>query len=94
MLRSAVLVQSGRRLLSPLTRLAHSDPGSPGGKQLDSLVEDLISESMAAGDFDNLKGAGKPLPERREFNPHTDPTTNKMNEILVETVGHSVRRGH
>merc|ERR1711874_528395 len=46
---------------------------------------DLITESMAAGDFENLKGAGKPLPERRDYSPHTDPTTNKMNEILVET---------
>ena len=91
MRRSAGLLQSGQRLL---TRLAHSDQGKSGGKQIDSLVEDLISESMAAGDFDNLKGAGKPLPERREFNPHTDPTTNKMNEILVETVSlTSVRYG-
>ena len=91
MRRSAGLLQPGRRLLA---RLAHSDQGQPGGKQIDSLVEDLISESMAAGDFDNLKGAGKPLPERKEFHPHTDPTTNKMNEILVETVGFaSVRCG-
>ncbi len=84
MRRSAGLLQPGQRLLA---RLAHSDQGKPGGKQIDSLVEELISESMAAGDFANLKGAGKPLPERREFHPHTDPTTNKMNEILVETVG-------
>ena len=54
--------------------------------QIDKLVEDLISESMAAGQFDNLKGSGKPLPERIDFNPHLDPTTKKMNEILVETV--------
>ena len=88
MRRSAGLLQSGQRLL---TRLAHSDQGKSGGKQIDSLVEDLISESIAAGEFDNLKGAGKPLPERMEFNPHADPTTAKMNEILVETVGVSVR---
>ena len=87
MRRSAVLLQSAQRLLSPATRLAHSDQGRPVGKPIDSLVEDLITESMAAGDFENLKGAGKPLPERREYSPHTDPTTNKMNEILVETVG-------
>ena len=31
---------------------------------MERLVEDLISESMANGDFDNLSGAGKPLPER------------------------------
>ena len=58
--------------------------------QIDRLVEDLISESIAAGEFENLKGAGEPLPERMDFNPHSDPTTNKMNEILVETVGYSV----
>ena len=87
MRRSAVLLQSAQRLLSPATRLAHSEQGRPGGKPIDSLVEDLITESMAAGDFENLKGAGKPLPERRDYSPHTDPTTNKMNEILVETVG-------
>ena len=31
---------------------------------MERLVEDLISESMAKGDFDNLSGTGKPLPER------------------------------
>ena len=107
MRRSAVSLflrpQSGQRLLLPLPRLAHTDQGRPEGKekrkvtrgqtrnQIDRLVEDLISESIAAGEFDNLKGAGKPLPERLEFNPHADPTTTKMNEILVETVGVSVR---
>ena len=29
------------------------------------LSKTLLSESMAKGDFDNLKGSGKPLPERR-----------------------------
>ena len=92
MRRSAGLLQPGQRLLA---RLAHSDSdqGKPGGKQIDSLVEDLISESIAAGEFENLKGAGEPLPERRQFNPHVDPTTNKMNEILVETVGYSLSDG-
>ena len=27
--------------------------------------DNIFSESMAKGDFDNLKGSGKPLPERR-----------------------------
>merc|ERR1711874_425425 len=39
---------------------------------------------MAKGDFDNLSGAGKPLPERVVYNPYSDFTTHKMNEILVE----------
>ena len=77
--------------------LYHSETNRTGyinlGTAVNALVEDLISESIAAGEFDNLKGAGEPLPERRDFNPHTDPTTNKMNEILVETVGYSVSNG-
>merc|ERR1712037_902576 len=31
--------------------------------QMERLVEDLIQEGMAKGAFDNLAGAGKPLPE-------------------------------
>merc|ERR1712212_1432059 len=54
--------------------------------QMDRLVEDLIQEGMAKGAFDNLSGAGKPLPERPpDFNPYMDFTTHKMNQILVET---------
>ena len=58
--------------------------------QIDRLVEDLIVESMAAGEFDNLEGAGKPLPARVDYNPYMDFTTHKVNQILVETVGQSV----
>ena len=36
------------------------------------------------GDFDNLSGAGKPLPERVIYNPYEDFTTHKMNQILVD----------
>eukprot|EP00092_Neocalanus_flemingeri_P025631 GFUD01027787.1.p1 GENE.GFUD01027787.1~~GFUD01027787.1.p1 ORF type:complete len:359 (+),score=114.50 GFUD01027787.1:119-1195(+) len=53
--------------------------------QIDRLVEDLIQESMAGGEFDNLKGKGQPLPNRVDYNPYTDFTTHKMNQILVET---------
>jgi hypothetical protein len=28
------------------------------------LVEDLIVDAMAKGEFENLKGTGKPLPDR------------------------------
>ena len=51
---------------------------------IERVVEDLISESMAKGEFQNLKGSGKPLPERTKYNPFSDFTSNKMNEILVE----------
>ena len=51
--------------------------------QMDRLVEDLIQEGMAKGAFDNLSGAGKPLPERpADFNPYMDFTTHKMNQVL------------
>ena len=51
--------------------------------QMDRLVEDLIQEGMAKGTFDNLKGAGKPLPERPpDFNPFMDFTTHKMNQVI------------
>ena len=48
-------------------------------------MEDLITESMANGEFDNLGGAGKPLPNRVDYNPYTDFTTHKINQIMVET---------
>lgn len=51
---------------------------------LERLVEDLITESMSKGEFDNLSGSGKPLRHRLDFNPHMDFTAHKMNEILVE----------
>lgn len=51
--------------------------------QMDRLVEDLIQEGMAKGTFDNLAGAGKPLPERpQDFNPYMDFTTHKMNQVI------------
>ena len=54
--------------------------------QMERLVEDLIQESMASGAFDNLEGAGKPLPTRPpDYNPYVDFTTHKVNQILVET---------
>ena len=40
---------------------------------------------MASGQFDNLKYAGKPLPQTSEYNHYVDFTTHKMNEILLES---------
>ena len=46
----------------------------------------LPQESMSRGEFDNLSGAGQPLPTRPpDYNPYLDFTTHKMNQILVET---------
>ena len=54
---------------------------------MERLVEDLISESMAKGDFDNLPGAGKPLPQRVIYNPYEDYTTYKVyKQIRLVTV--------
>ena len=34
---------------------------------IERLVEDLIVDAMAKGEFENLKGTGKPLPDRVSF---------------------------
>ncbi|KAK3887186.1 hypothetical protein Pcinc_008668 [Petrolisthes cinctipes] len=49
---------------------------------IDRIVDDVIQEAMARGDFDNLSLAGKPLPERN-INPYVDTTTQKINEHLI-----------
>ncbi|KAG8234071.1 hypothetical protein J437_LFUL013567 [Ladona fulva] len=50
---------------------------------IDRLVEDLIQESMAKGEFDNLTGKGKPL-QQQNYNPYVDFVTHKINQVLVE----------
>ncbi|XP_071324646.1 dnaJ homolog subfamily C member 28 [Trachinotus anak] len=50
---------------------------------VERLVEDLIQESMARGDFRNLSGAGKPL-NKFEHNPYADPMTHNLNRILID----------
>ena len=49
---------------------------------MDRLVEDLIAESMARGDFDNLPGAGKPI-QYSDHNPYIDTMTHNLNKILI-----------
>ncbi|XP_036059616.1 dnaJ homolog subfamily C member 28 [Onychomys torridus] len=50
---------------------------------IERLVEDLIQESMAKGDFDNLSGRGKPL---KKFSAcsYIDPMTHNLNRILID----------
>ncbi|NWT07201.1 DJC28 protein, partial [Mionectes macconnelli] len=50
---------------------------------VERLVEDLIQESMAKGDFDNLRGKGKPLQKFSDC-PHIDPMTHNLNRILID----------
>lgn len=55
-------------------------------KGMDRLVNDLILESMSKGEFNNLPGVGKPLPQLQEPpNPVIDRTTERLNQILVNT---------
>jgi len=51
---------------------------------VERLVEDLIQESMAKGEFDNLSGKGKPLKDPSSYNPYIDFTTHKLNQVLIE----------
>ncbi|KAJ3646191.1 hypothetical protein Zmor_023788 [Zophobas morio] len=51
---------------------------------LDRLVEDLIQESMSKGEFSNLSGSGKPLPNHQNRNPYVDFVTHKLNEVLID----------
>lgn len=50
---------------------------------VERLVEDLIQESMARGDFQNLSGSGKPL-SKFQHNPYADPMTHNLNRILID----------
>lgn len=50
----------------------------------DRVVEDLIQEAMSRGDFQNLKGIGKPLDNLQSQNPYVDFTTHKLNKILLD----------
>nr|DBA34486.1 TPA: hypothetical protein GDO54_002040 [Pyxicephalus adspersus] len=50
---------------------------------IERLVEDLIQESMAKGDFDNLSGKGKPI-NKFSTCPHIDPMTHNLNRILID----------
>lgn len=50
---------------------------------IERLVEDLIQESMARGDFDNLSGKGKPLQKYSDCQ-HIDPMTRNLNRILID----------
>lgn len=52
---------------------------------MDRLVEDLIQEAMNRGEFNDLKGMGKPLKENTNTrNPYVDYVTYKLNEVLIE----------
>ncbi|KAF6023638.1 DNAJC28 [Bugula neritina] len=47
------------------------------------LADDMIKESMAKGDFDNLPGKGQPLKSSSDHNPYVDSHTHKLNNVLI-----------
>lgn len=49
---------------------------------IERIVDDMIQEAMAKGEFDNLSNAGKPL-EQQNFNPYVDTVTHKLNQVLI-----------
>lgn len=50
---------------------------------MERLVEDLIADSIAKGEFDNLAGSGKPL-THDTYNPLVDVTTHNLNKVLIQ----------
>ncbi|KAI1698661.1 dnaJ domain-containing protein [Ditylenchus destructor] len=48
---------------------------------IERVVEDMILSSMATGQFDNLRGQGKPLDDDHT-NPYIDETEKRINKIL------------
>lgn len=39
---------------------------------------------MSKGEFNNLSGKGKPLPEHNHRNPYVDFVTHKLNQVLID----------
>ena len=48
------------------------------------LAEDLISQAMKCGEFDNLKGTGQPLKYATQ-NPYIDTHTKYLNDFLINS---------
>lgn len=51
---------------------------------MERLVEDLIQESMAKGEFKNLPGEGKPLQSQSETAKAVDDLTYNLNKIVID----------
>uniref|UniRef100_A0A2M4CZJ4 Putative molecular chaperone dnaj superfamily n=1 Tax=Anopheles darlingi TaxID=43151 RepID=A0A2M4CZJ4_ANODA len=50
----------------------------------DRLRHHHINQENSRGDFSNLSGFGKPLPDHQSQNPYVDFTTHKINKILLD----------
>lgn len=44
----------------------------------------MIQDSMSKGEFKNLPGFGKPLPDNELRNPYVDFVTHRLNEVLID----------
>ena len=55
---------------------------------IERLADDLIQEAMARGDFDDIKGKGRPLDSTHDIAHHVDSTTYRLNKVLI-TSGYS-----
>ncbi|XP_044252448.1 dnaJ homolog subfamily C member 28-like [Tribolium madens] len=51
---------------------------------LERTVEEMIQESISKGEFKNLPGVGKPLPDNDIRNPYVDFVTHRLNEVLID----------
>ncbi|XP_064213468.1 dnaJ homolog subfamily C member 28-like isoform X2 [Tribolium castaneum] len=51
---------------------------------LERTVEEMIQESISKGEFKNLPGFGKPLPDNDIRNPYVDFVTHRLNEVLID----------
>lgn len=61
--------------------------GQPTGAQWESWIDQLIREAQDRGDFDNLRGRGQPLPNRR--NPFL-PEDRQIVYDLLQNSGHTL----
>ena len=55
---------------------------------IERLADDLIQEAMARGEFDDIKGKGRPLDSTHNVAHHVDSTTYRLNKVLI-TSGYS-----
>ncbi len=64
---------------------------SIGEMSIESAIEQIISEGMARGEFDNLKGKGQPLDLDAYFNTPEDVRMGysvlKANDFMPEEIG-------
>lgn len=79
MLYASYKIQNTKNYSNSLNKYSYDRYG------FDRLVEDLIQEAMSKGEFENLRGTGKPLSSHQNTNPYVDFVTHKMNQVIRRT---------